>query len=48
MANPSARRSGTALLPIVQWLPSYDRKWLRGDVAAGVAVTALIVPKELG
>ena len=36
------------LLPIVEWLPRYDRKWLRGDVAAGIAVTALIVPKNLG
>src|SRR6476646_10407966 len=36
------------LLPIVEWLPKYDRSWLRGDIAAGVAVTALIVPKNLG
>jgi high affinity sulfate transporter 1 len=36
------------LLPIVSWLPAYDRTWLRGDVAAGIAVTALIVPKNLG
>src|SRR6478735_3923608 len=36
------------LLPIIEWLPRYDRAWLRGDVAAGVAVTALIVPKNLG
>jgi SulP family sulfate permease len=36
------------LLPIVEWLPRYDRAWLRGDLAAGVAVTALIVPKNLG
>src|SRR4051794_26674543 len=36
------------LLPIVDWLPRYDRSLLRGDVAAGVAVTALIVPKNLG
>ena len=35
-------------LPIVEWLPRYDRRWLRGDVAAGIAVTALIVPKNLG
>ena len=35
-------------LPIVEWLPRYERRWLRGDVAAGVAVTALIVPKDLG
>jgi high affinity sulfate transporter 1 len=38
----------TRLLPIVEWLPKYDRSWLRGDIAAGVAVTALIVPKNLG
>ncbi len=30
------------------WLTRYDRRWLRGDVAAGIAVTALIVPKNLG
>jgi sulfate permease, SulP family len=36
------------LVPIVEWLPRYERRWLRGDVAAGLAVTALIVPKNLG
>ena len=36
------------LLPILTWLPGYDRRWLRGDIAAGVAVTALVVPKNLG
>ena len=35
-------------VPIVEWLPRYDRRWLRGDVAAGIAVTALVVPKNLG
>ena len=35
-------------LPILDWLPRYDRRWLRGDVAAGIAVTALVVPKNLG
>jgi SulP family sulfate permease len=35
-------------LPAVEWLPRYDRRSLRGDIAAGVAVTALIVPKNLG
>jgi SulP family sulfate permease len=46
--RPARRSSGAALLPIVRWLPSYERKWLRGDIAAGIAVTALIVPKDLG
>ena len=36
------------LVPIVGWAGSYDRRWLRGDLIAGVAVAALIVPKNLG
>ena len=36
------------LLPILEWLPRYDRRFMRGDIAAGIAVTALIVPKNLG
>ena len=36
------------LVPIVGWVGSYDRRWLRGDLIAGVAVAALIVPKNLG
>ena len=38
----------TRLLPIVGWLRTYDRRWLRGDLIAGVTVAALIVPKNLG
>ncbi|GAA1060111.1 SulP family inorganic anion transporter [Agromyces bracchium] len=30
------------------WIRSYDRRWLRGDLIAGVTVAALIVPKNLG
>ena len=37
-----------ALLPILGWMRSYDRRWLRGDLVAGVTVAALIVPKNLG
>src|SRR4051794_27755555 len=36
------------LMPILAWLPRYDRAWLRGDILAGLAVTAMIVPKDLG
>jgi len=35
-------------VPILGWIRSYDRGWLRGDLVAGVAVAALIVPKNLG
>ena len=30
------------------WIRRYKRSWLRGDLIAGVAVAALIVPKNLG
>ena len=42
------RRRLVRLLPVLEWLPRYERRMLRGDVAAGIAVTALIVPKNLG
>ncbi len=35
-------------VPMAGWLRSYQRRWLRGDLVAGVAVAALIVPKNLG
>jgi high affinity sulfate transporter 1 len=35
-------------VPIVGWIRSYDRRWLRGDLIAGIAVAALIIPKNLG
>ncbi len=36
------------LVPMVDWVRSYERRWLRGDLIAGVVVAALIVPKNLG
>jgi len=42
------QRSLSRWLPILGWLPRYPRGSLRGDLTAGVAVTALIVPKNLG
>ena len=48
-AADHARPSRMArLLPIADWLPRYDRSALRGDVLAGIAVAAMIVPKDLG
>lgn len=43
-----SRRSGAGLVPILGWIRTYDRRWLRGDLIAGVTVAALIVPKNLG
>ncbi len=35
-------------VPILEWARRYDRAWLRGDLVAGLAVAALVVPKSLG
>jgi sulfate permease, SulP family len=47
-AQPVRRGNRWRLLPILGWARSYDRRWLRGDLIAGLAVAALIVPKNLG
>ena len=48
-ATPSAPAQGWwRFVPIAGWIRSYERRWLRGDLIAGVAVAALIVPKNLG
>ena len=34
-------------LPILGWLPKYERKWLAADAVAGLSVWALLVPQSL-
>src|SRR6201989_3198887 len=49
MATQDRKPGGLArIVPALGWLPTYDRRWLRSDVTAGIAVTALVVPKNLG
>lgn len=49
MATGRAPSSGHwRRLPIVEWLPRYQRGWLRGDFMAGAVVAALAVPQALG
>ena len=47
-SQPAPVRDRWRLVPIVGWIRSYQRSWLRGDLIAGVAVAALVVPKNLG
>jgi high affinity sulfate transporter 1 len=35
------------LLPILRWLPEYQRNWLLPDVLAGIAVWAVMVPESM-
>ena len=34
-------------VPILTWLPHYDRQWLSSDALAGLSVWALLVPQSL-
>ncbi len=31
-------------IPIISWLPKYDRKWLRFDLLAGLTLAAFAIP----
>ena len=46
-AVPAARNLWR-FVPLAGWIRSYQRRWLRGDLIAGLTVAALIVPKNLG
>jgi high affinity sulfate transporter 1 len=35
-------------LPILTWLPRYDRSWLGQDLLAGAVIAALVIPQSLG
>ena len=35
-------------VPILHWLPYYNKAWLTGDIVAGLSVWALMVPQSLG
>jgi SulP family sulfate permease len=41
------RRSVKSFLPILKWLPKYDRSWLRWDLVAALTVWALFVPEGM-
>ena len=40
---PSARE----LLPALEWLPNYQRSWLKGDLSAGITVGIMLVPQSM-
>lgn len=35
-------------IPILHWLPRYNKAWLAGDIIAGLSVWALMIPQALG
>lgn len=40
-------KSFKSYLPILQWLPNYNRAWLRPDIIAGLTIMALLVPEGM-
>ncbi len=47
-SKTTSRSTGiTRLVPILAWLPSYDRSWLRFDIIAGLTLWGLIVPEAM-
>ena len=34
-------------VPIVSWLPSYDRRWLGADAIAGLTLWGLVAPEAM-
>jgi len=35
------------IFPIFNWLPSYQKEWLRYDVVAGLTASAVVIPKAM-
>src|SRR5512135_3769291 len=35
-------------LPVLRWLPAYEKKWLQGDLVAAITLAAYLLPAALG
>src|SRR3954471_19970579 len=46
-SRPTERGVLARYLPVLAWLPRYDRGWLKADAVAGLSVWALLVPQSL-
>ena len=47
--KPKKKKSALLrFIPILEWLPKYNMKWLSVDLIAGLSVWALMVPQALG
>jgi sulfate permease, SulP family len=47
MTEPAARRATGHAWPVLQWLPGYQKSWLRFDLIAGLTVCAVLVPEGM-
>ncbi len=42
-----ARNRRSRILPILDWMPNYNRSWLRGDLIAGLTMAAILIPESM-
>src|SRR5690348_117026 len=47
MANSGLASVPHRLLPMLEWIPGYRRKWLLPDLLAGIALWAVMVPEGM-
>ena len=47
MSSKEKTRGLTKYVPILSWLPNYNRAWLNADVIAGLTLFGLVVPEAM-
>jgi SulP family sulfate permease len=47
LEKPKPSRRLSSLIPILSWLPSYNRAWLVADILAGLTLWGLVVPEGM-
>jgi len=47
ISRETAKRRVIALVPVLQWLPSYDKTWLKFDIIAGLTLAAFAIPDNM-
>ncbi|MFY0605374.1 MAG: solute carrier family 26 protein [Cyclobacteriaceae bacterium] len=40
-------RKLSQLLPVLSWLPNYQKSWLKGDISAGLTVGVMLIPQGM-
>jgi high affinity sulfate transporter 1 len=45
--TPKSSNRFASFIPILSWLPRYDRSWLRFDILAGLTLWGLVVPEAM-
>src|SRR5678815_3995730 len=47
MANKSIIQNLRAYIPIVQWLPQYQKKFFQWDLIAGITLASFVLPESM-